>query len=156
MAEKKLTDKQKAFVREYAIDKNATQAAIRAGYSKKTAYSIGEENLRKPEIAQELAKIEAEHAEKCAVTVESLCRELEADRALARQLEQPSAALTATMNVAKLHGLDVIRSEVTGKNGGPIKVEQKSIDFSKIPKADRKTLLEILDKLHGGSDGGEG
>lgn len=47
---KKLTEKQKRFVDEYLIDLNATQAAIRAGYSQKTAYAIGEENLRKPEI----------------------------------------------------------------------------------------------------------
>lgn len=46
----KMTPKQKRFCDEYLIDLNATQAAIRAGYSKKTAYSIGEENLRKPEL----------------------------------------------------------------------------------------------------------
>ena len=45
-----LTDKQKRFCEEYLIDCNATQAAIRAGYSTKTAYSIGIENLKKPEI----------------------------------------------------------------------------------------------------------
>ncbi len=45
-----MTEKQKKFCDEYLIDCNATQAAIRAGYSKKTAYSIGEENLRKPEL----------------------------------------------------------------------------------------------------------
>lgn len=45
-----LTDKQAAFIREYLRDYNATQAAIRAGYSAKTAYSIGQENLKKPEI----------------------------------------------------------------------------------------------------------
>jgi phage terminase small subunit len=45
-----VTPKQKRFCDEYLIDTNATQAAIRAGYSEKTAYSIGEENLRKPEI----------------------------------------------------------------------------------------------------------
>lgn len=42
--------KQKRFCDEYLIDCNATQAAIRAGYSKKTAYSIGVENLKKPEL----------------------------------------------------------------------------------------------------------
>jgi phage terminase small subunit len=47
----KLTKKQELFVKEYLIDLNATQAAIRAGYSKKTSYSIGEENLKKPVIA---------------------------------------------------------------------------------------------------------
>ena len=40
-----LNPRQRQFVAEYLVDKNATQAAIRAGYSKKTAYSIGEENL---------------------------------------------------------------------------------------------------------------
>lgn len=46
-----MTPKQKAFVREYLVDLNATQAAIRAGYSKRTAHVIGHENLKKPEIA---------------------------------------------------------------------------------------------------------
>lgn len=45
-----LSNKQARFVEEYLVDFNATQAAIRAGYSQKTAYSIGWENLRKPEI----------------------------------------------------------------------------------------------------------
>lgn len=42
--------RQKKFCDEYLIDCNATQAAIRAGYSQKSAYAIGEENLRKPEL----------------------------------------------------------------------------------------------------------
>lgn len=46
-----MTEKQKRFCDEYLIDLNATQAAIRAGYSERTAYSIGTENLRKPEIS---------------------------------------------------------------------------------------------------------
>ena len=50
VAEKKLTAKQKRFCDEYLIDLNATQAAIRAGYSKKTAYAIGNENLNKPDL----------------------------------------------------------------------------------------------------------
>ncbi len=45
-----LTAKARRFVEEYCVDFNATQAAIRAGYSEKTAYSIGSENLRKPDI----------------------------------------------------------------------------------------------------------
>lgn len=46
----RLTEKQKRFCEEYLIDCNARQAAIRAGYSPKTAYSIGSENLNKPEL----------------------------------------------------------------------------------------------------------
>nr|DAU53807.1 MAG TPA: Terminase small subunit [Caudoviricetes sp.] len=52
----KLTPKQKRFVEEYVIDCNATQAAIRAGYSPKTAYSIGQENLKKPEVMKAIAE----------------------------------------------------------------------------------------------------
>lgn len=47
-----MTHKQALFVEEYLIDCNATAAARRSGYSQKTAYSIGQENLRKPEIKQ--------------------------------------------------------------------------------------------------------
>jgi len=41
-----LNDKQKLFYKEYLVDSNATQAAIRAGYSKKTAYSQGQRLLK--------------------------------------------------------------------------------------------------------------
>lgn len=54
-----LTPKQERFVAEYLIDLNATQAAIRAGYSAKTAGQIGEQNLKKLEIAETL-KVEME------------------------------------------------------------------------------------------------
>ena len=52
----KLTEKQKRFCDEYIKLGNATQAAINAGYSKRTAYSIGQENLKKPEIKKYIAK----------------------------------------------------------------------------------------------------
>lgn len=56
LAAKKLTAKQSRFVDEYLVDLNATQAAIRAGYSKKTSRSIGPENLSKPVIQEALQK----------------------------------------------------------------------------------------------------
>lgn len=60
VAEKKLTAKQQRFCDEYLIDLNATQAAIRAGYSKKTAGAIATENLQKPIIKDYIAKRMAE------------------------------------------------------------------------------------------------
>ena len=51
-----MTEKQKRFCDEYLIDLNATQAAIRAGYSKKTARSIGNELLTKPDIQAYMQK----------------------------------------------------------------------------------------------------
>ena len=54
----KLTDKQERFCYEYCVDFNATQAAIRAGYSEKTAGSIGGENLKKPEIEMRIKEMQ--------------------------------------------------------------------------------------------------
>lgn len=64
---KNLTEKQKRFCDEYLIDLNATQAAKRAGYSPKTAYSIGGELLKKPEIKGHIKiQLELIHSEKIA------------------------------------------------------------------------------------------
>lgn len=51
-----LRDKQRLFVMEYLRDFNATRAAMAVGYSKKTAYAIGWENLRKPQIQAEIKR----------------------------------------------------------------------------------------------------
>ena len=52
----KMTAKQKRFCDEYLIDLNATQAAIRAGYSENTAKQIGQENLTKPDLQEYIRK----------------------------------------------------------------------------------------------------
>ena len=57
-----LSNKQRVFIEEYLKDFNATQAAIRAGYSEKTAYNIGWENVRKREIAEAIEKRLQENA----------------------------------------------------------------------------------------------
>ena len=56
----KLTHRQQRFCDEYLIDMNATQAAIRAGYSKKTAGTISNENMQKPAIREYIAQRMAE------------------------------------------------------------------------------------------------
>lgn len=65
---KQLTPRQQRFVDEYLIDLNATQAAIRAGYSKKTAPGIGWENLTKPNIADAIVKAQEKRSERTSVT----------------------------------------------------------------------------------------
>ena len=71
-----MTEKQKRFVEEYLIDLNATQAAIRAGYSPQTAYSIGEENLRKPEIKSRIDKAMAERSRRTGINQDRVLQEL--------------------------------------------------------------------------------
>ena len=58
-----LTPKQQRFVEEYLIDLNATQSAIRAGYSEKTAKSIGQENLTKPDIQKAIEEAQNKRQE---------------------------------------------------------------------------------------------
>lgn len=58
-----MNDRQKAFCEYYAENPNATDAARRAGYSEKTAYSIGQENLKKPELLAYIRRLQAEAAE---------------------------------------------------------------------------------------------
>ena len=71
-----MTTKQARFVEEYLIDLNATQAAIRAGYSAKTAHEIGRQNLRKLEIAAEIKKAQTKRAERVEVTADWVVNEL--------------------------------------------------------------------------------
>ena len=68
--------RQPRFVEEYLIDPNATQAAIRAGYSKKTARSIGQENLTKPDIAAAVRQAQDKRAERTQITSDQVVREL--------------------------------------------------------------------------------
>lgn len=71
-----LTKKQKRFVEEYLIDLNATQAAIRAGYSPDTAKSIGCENLTKPDISAAISKAQAERSRRTGINQDRVIREL--------------------------------------------------------------------------------
>lgn len=72
----KLTAKQKAFVQEYLIDLNATQAAIRAGYSKKNADKIGPEVLGKTRVQAALQAAMDERAKKLEITPERVLLEI--------------------------------------------------------------------------------
>lgn len=72
----KLTDKQQRFVDEYLIDLNATQAAIRAGYSVDTAAVIGCENLIKPNIQEAIAKEMAERSKRIGINQDRVVQEL--------------------------------------------------------------------------------
>lgn len=71
-----LTAQQRLFIAEYLIDLNATQAAIRAGYSEKTARQIGAENLTKPVIAQAIETALAKRSERVEITADRVLQEL--------------------------------------------------------------------------------
>ena len=71
----KLTDLQKKFIKEYLIDLNITAAALRAGYSEKTAYSIGQETFNKPHIQAAIQKEMNKRARRTEITADKVLEE---------------------------------------------------------------------------------
>ena len=91
-----LTAKQRAFIREYRVCGNATEAALKAGYSKKGARQQGSALLTNPAIANELQEAEAKVAEKCEVDREYVLRGLKAEAELDdNRSSERTAALVA-------------------------------------------------------------
>lgn len=109
-----LNPKQQRFVEEYLVDLNATQAAIRAGYSKRTAKEIGCENLTKPNIAAAVAKGRALLADKAEVNAEQILRDLEDMRRMALAAEQFAPAIRAAELRGKQIGMFVEKHEHSG------------------------------------------
>nr|DAK68740.1 MAG TPA: Terminase small subunit [Caudoviricetes sp.] len=72
----KLRERQKRFIAEYLVDLNATQAAIRAGYSKDTAKEIGYENLTKPHIQEAIAEAQNKRIARTQITQDEVIRRL--------------------------------------------------------------------------------
>ena len=100
-----LTPKQAAFVREYLIDRNATQAAIRSGYSKKTAHVIGTENLGKPAIAEKVRLASKAVAEKTETDSEWVRRRLKEEADDFSEFASHSARIKAIELIGKINGV---------------------------------------------------
>jgi phage terminase small subunit len=109
-----LTPKQQRFVQEYLIDLNATQAAIRAGYSPKTARSIGDENLTKPDIAAAIAAAQDERRERVELTQDMVVEGLLVEAKLTGEGSSHSARVAAWTQLGKHLGMFRDRVEHTG------------------------------------------
>ena len=135
----KLTDKQERFVSEYLIDLNATQAAIRSGYSQKTAQRIGSENLSKPLIADAIAEAKAAAAKRNETTVDMLDKMHKSAFQMAKETRNPSAMTASTKNLGDLHGLNQNKSKIVGidENGNEAPAHGGVIEFVVVrPNAD--------------------
>jgi len=100
-----LTPKQQRFVDEYLIDLNATQAAIRAGYSERTAAEIGWENLSKPHVAHAIALAQAERATRTHIAQDDVIRGLLAETVVSGERGQAGARVRAWEILGKHLGL---------------------------------------------------
>lgn len=145
-----LSPKQQRFVSEYLKDLNAKQAAIRSGYSAKTAEQQGSRLLRNAQVASAVQRGQKKVAKRSEITVESLAREFEEARVLAKKQGQASAMVAATTGKGKLSGHLVERHRHSGAIG--------TYDLTKLTDDDLDRLEQILGPLanDGGDPGGEG
>lgn len=121
----KLTDKQAAFVREYLVDLNATQAAIRAGYSERTAYSVGQRLLKNVEIQRAVAAAQAKRARRVEIKAEDVLRGVIEVTTQARDSGDLKTALKGYELQGKHLGMwtEKVKQEVSGPDGGPVASE---------------------------------
>ncbi len=141
----KLTAKQALFVEEYVVDLNATQAAIRAGYSEKTAGAVGHENLTKPEIQSAISE---RTQRRLAATEVTGNRVLSAIAAIAfgdiRKMFDAEGALTKPQEwddetAASVAGFEVV---TTSPGDGIV------LHTAKIKRTDRLRALDMLARHH--------
>lgn len=139
----KLTDKQSLFVDEYLVDLNATQAAIRAGYSPDTAQQIGSENLSKPVIQQAIQKAMEERSKRTEITQDMVLNELA--RIAFLDIRQ---AFDEKGNLMPIHELpDDVARAIGGIDHTVIGDKEDKIGItSKIKIIDKKGSLELLGK----------
>ena len=110
-----LTARQQRFVDEYLIDLNATQAAIRAGYSAKTAYSQGQRLLKNVEVAASLAEHGQKHAAELDLSAGRVLRGLLEEATRTGEGSSHGARVSAWGLLGKYHGLftEKIEASVT-------------------------------------------
>ncbi len=109
-----LTAKQRRFVEEYAVDRNATQAAIRAGYSPGTARSTGSENLTKPNILVKVIEELDRLSEVTGCTAEAVIRGLHDEATDRSDKSKHSARVSAWSWLGKHFKLFTEKHEHTG------------------------------------------
>lgn len=121
----KLTDKQTAFVREYLVDLNATQAAVRAGYSERTASRIGPQLLGKNWVREAIEKAQAKRARRVEIKAEDVLRGVIEVTTQARESGDLKTALKGYELQGKHLGMwtEKVKQEVSGPDGGPVASE---------------------------------
>jgi len=143
-----LTAKKLRFIEEYNLDLNATQAAIRAGYSKKTAKSQGQRLLTDVDVAAQIEARKAQRADRVQIDADRVVLEL-ARRGLhdARRLFTESGRLKNIHDLdddtaAAIQSIEVVTRELPRKKGEEVEVEY----VHKVKMADKIRPLELIGK----------
>lgn len=130
-----LTQKQDAFCQEYIVDFNAKQAAIRAGYSKKSAKEQGYENLTKPHLRARLSQLIERRAERTGIT---------ADRVLGECVRIALSDVGGAFNEdGSLKGIHDIPEDIRRAISGFEVIEQYATD----PETGERTIAGYIKKI---------
>lgn len=139
--------KRDLFVREYLIDLNATQAAIRAGFSAKTAGSAGQRLLKRVDISAQIKNVSRQRAARVEVTADTVLREL-----LNIARVDLSQCYTATGELKSIHEIpEDVRRAIAGIEVDEI-MEGRGVDAVKVGETkklkfwDKPRALELLGK----------
>ena len=124
MAASKLTPKQEAFVREYLVDLDATKAAIRAGYSERTAGQQGHQLLKKTSVAAAIQEAQQARAERTGLTQDDVIEGLVYEAKFYGEGASHSARVSAWAHLGKHIGMFKERIE----HGGRVRVEVAYVD----------------------------
>lgn len=156
-----LTDKQKRFCEEYLIDLNATQAAIRAGYSPKTAEQTASRLLRNVKVQEYIAKRQKELSRSTEITQERVIKELaliafsnNADYAHVVEKKMQVEAGGTLVDVLDKDGKPVmyrtvepvLTEELTEEQKRALAVIKKGRDGLEVKSCDKVKALELLGK----------
>lgn len=130
-----LTPKQQRFVEEYLIDLNATQAAIRAGYSEKNADKIGSQLLGKTRIAASIRDAQEKRTRRTEITADYVLTTIrETVEALLNDREKNAANIFKGSELLGKHiKLFTDKQEITGADSGPVQITVVPV---KVPDAD--------------------
>lgn len=152
----KLTPKQEMFCREYLVDLNGAAAAVRAGYSEKTANRIASENLSKPDIMERVAELKRERTKRVEITADYVLSNLQevVERCMQREpvmcrtgqvIDEDGNHLWEFDSKGALRGLELMgkhiglfsdKVQLSGNDGGPIQ-EELTIRLVRPNHADR-------------------
>ena len=145
-----ITEKQKKFVEEYLIDLNATQAAIRAGYSVKNAGKIGHELLERTRISNEVTRKSAERSRRTGINADRVLIEL-AKIAFVNAddvIESKDATLKENASRDDLAAIQSIKLKALDMLGRHLGMWNDKLQVSGMEE-EQKKLADILQQLRG-------
>lgn len=158
----KLNERQERFCNEYLIDLNATQAAIRAGYKEKTAYSMGQRLLKNVEVQNYIQERKQDRVERTEITQDMVIRELAmiafSNAADYASIIEKQAVINTENGVAvSLFDEDgnpvmyrtvepVLTAELTEEQKRALAVIKKGKDGFEVKPYDKVRALELLGK----------